>query len=61
MGRRRWLVAAAGLWLESALGSVYAWSLFQAPMRQRCGLGTESPEAWVFSLCICFVGLGRAR
>jgi MFS family permease len=60
MGKRRWLVAAAGLWLQSALGSVYAWSLFQPPMRQHYGFGAESPVAWVLSSCICFLGLGLA-
>jgi hypothetical protein len=33
----RWTIAIAGVFLQIALGAVYAWSVFRVPLsRQRC-------------------------
>jgi len=56
----RWLVAVMGTVLQIGLGTVYAWSFFQKPMKAHFGLGTDAPIAWVFSLSIFFLGVSAA-
>lgn len=49
-----------GTLLQVGLGTVYAWSFFQNPMKAHFGLNTDSAIAWIFSLAICFLGIGAA-
>jgi len=58
----RWLIAAAGVWVQMFLGTVYAWSYFQQPLvDQYKEFGwTQAKVAWAFSLAICFLGLAAA-
>ncbi len=56
----RWLVAIMGTLLQVGLGTVYAWSFFQNPMKGHFGLQTDSPVAWIFCLAICSLGLAAA-
>ncbi len=55
----RWVVAAAGLCLQMALGTVYAWSYFQKPVMDAYGWKNVD-VMWIFSLAICFLGLAAA-
>ncbi len=58
----RWLIAAAGVWVQLFLGTVYAWSYFQQPLvdqYQEFGW-TQEKVAGAFSLAICFLGLAAA-
>jgi MFS transporter, OFA family, oxalate/formate antiporter len=55
----RWVIVAAGAWLQLVLGTVYAWSFFQKPLADTYGW-SNSQVAWVFSLAICFLGLAAA-
>ena len=56
----RWLVAVMGTVLQIGLGTVYAWSFFQKPMKAHFAAGTDAPIAWVFSLSIFFLGFSAA-
>lgn len=57
---QRWFIAVMGTVLQVGLGTVYAWSFFQNPMKAHFGLSGDSAIAWIFSLAICFLGLGAA-
>lgn len=37
MKTNRWSTAVAGVFLQMALGAVYAWSVFRAPLRKQFG------------------------
>ncbi|MDD5090045.1 MAG: OFA family MFS transporter [Candidatus Wallbacteria bacterium] len=55
----RWLIAIMGTFLQLCLGTVYAWSYFQNPLKDAYHW-TNSQTAWAFSLAICFLGLAAA-
>ena len=40
--RPRWLVIVGAVLIQSCLGAVYAWSLFNAPLMEKFGWGRES-------------------
>jgi OFA family oxalate/formate antiporter-like MFS transporter len=60
--RKRWLIAAMGTVLMLCLGTVYAWSYFQALLVAKdSGFGwTNSQAAWIFALAIFFLGVSAA-
>ena len=60
--RNRWLIAAMGTLLQLCLGTVYAWSYFQALLVAKdSGFGwTNSQAAWIFALAIFFLGVSAA-
>jgi OFA family oxalate/formate antiporter-like MFS transporter len=54
--KNRWSIAVAGTVLQTALGTVYAWSYFQKPVMEFCGWKNVE-VMWIFSLaiwCGCF-------
>ena len=55
----RWWIATMGALLHMCLGSVYAWSYFQARLVESCGW-SHAQVAWTFSLAIGFLGLAAA-
>lgn len=55
----RWLIALAGTALQVCLGTAYAWSYFQNPLRDAFGW-SNSLTAWAFCLTICALGLAAA-
>ncbi|PRX47289.1 MFS transporter [Prauserella shujinwangii] len=58
-GWSRWLVPPAALSIHLAIGQVYAWSVFKAPLEESLGLsGTQS--ALPFQLGIVMLGLSAA-
>ncbi len=60
--RNRWLIAAMGTVLMLCLGTVYAWSYFQALLVAKdSGFGwTNSQAAWIFARAIFFLGVSAA-
>jgi MFS transporter, OFA family, oxalate/formate antiporter len=60
----RWLIAAMGAVLMVCLGTVYAWSYFQALLvgdEFRSIFGwSNSQVAWIFSFAIFFLGVTAA-
>jgi OFA family oxalate/formate antiporter-like MFS transporter len=60
--KNRWLIAAMGTVLMLCLGTVYAWSYFQALLVAKdSGFGwTNSQAAWIFALAIFFLGVSAA-
>jgi len=60
--RNRWLIAAMGTLLQLCLGTVYAWSFFQAMLVAKdSGFGwSNSQVAWIFALAIFFLGVSAA-
>lgn len=55
----RWMIAAAGTALQLCLGTIYAWSYFQAPLVEAYGW-SHTQVAGVFSVAICCLGLAAA-
>jgi len=55
----RWLIAIMGTALQLVLGTVYAWSYFQKPVMTTFGWSNVQ-AMWIFSLAICFLGIGAA-
>ena len=51
----RWLIAAAGVVMQIALGAVYAWSVFRIPLTTTYGL-TISQVTLTFELAILVLG-----
>ena len=52
---RRWGIAAAGIFLQMALGAVYAWSVFKAPLMKQ--FHWSGPAVTLtFTICIMIVG-----
>src|ERR1700684_2749343 len=52
----RWVIAAAGVFLQIALGAVYAWSVFRIPLARQ--FGWSIPEVTLtFTICIFTVGI----
>src|SRR2546430_16020430 len=52
----RWLIAVAGIVMQIALGSVYAWSVFRIPLTQAYGW-TISEVTLTFELAILTLGI----
>src|ERR1700682_5317670 len=51
----RWAIAAAGVFLQIALGAVYAWSVFRAPLARQ--FGWSIPEVTLtFTISIFVLG-----
>jgi OFA family oxalate/formate antiporter-like MFS transporter len=52
----RWVIAAAGFFLQIALGAVYAWSVFRIPLVRQ--FGWSIPEVTLtFTICIFVLGV----
>jgi OFA family oxalate/formate antiporter-like MFS transporter len=49
-----------GTVLQLGLGTVYAWSFFQKPMKAHFALSVDAPVAWIFCLSIFALGLAAA-
>jgi len=47
----RWLAVVGGISMNLALGSLYAWSVFVAPLEQEFGW-TRTETSWVFTIAI---------
>ena len=56
---RRWIVLLAATALQLCLGTVYAWSYFQQPLKDGYGW-SNTQVTWTFSLAICCLGLAAA-
>jgi OFA family oxalate/formate antiporter-like MFS transporter len=54
-GSNRWLIAAAGIVMQVALGAVYAWSVFRIPLTKSYGW-TVSQVTLAFELAILMLG-----
>jgi OFA family oxalate/formate antiporter-like MFS transporter len=55
-GMNRWAIAAAGLFLQIALGAVYAWSVFRIPLARQ--FGWSIPEVTLtFTISIFVLGV----
>ncbi len=52
----RWLIAAAGVVMQLALGAVYAWSIFRIPLTKSYGW-TVSQVTLAFELAILMLGV----
>jgi OFA family oxalate/formate antiporter-like MFS transporter len=55
----RWLIAAAAVGIHVSIGSVYAYSVWKAPLQKSLGW-TNSQVSLAFSLAILFLGLSAA-
>lgn len=51
----RWTIAIAGIFLQIALGAVYAWSVFRVPLSKQFGWSI-SQVTFTFTICIFIVG-----
>ena len=52
----RWVIAAAGIFLQIALGAVYAWSVFRIPLAKQ--FGWSIPDITLtFTICIFVLGV----
>src|ERR1700726_3510103 len=52
----RWVIATAGIFLQIALGAVYAWSVFRIPLSRQ--FGWSIPEVtFKFTICIFVLGV----
>ena len=57
----RWWIAVAGVFLQMALGSAYAWSVFRIPLSKEFGWGISEVTStflisWFFLGCAAFAG-----
>jgi OFA family oxalate/formate antiporter-like MFS transporter len=52
----RWLIAAAGVVMQVALGAVYAWSVFRKPLSEEYDASVSSVNI-AFTLTIVFLGV----
>jgi len=52
----RWVIAAAGVFLQVALGAVYAWSVFRIPLAKQSGW-TIPEVTLTFTICIFVLGI----
>src|ERR1700752_2722311 len=53
--RNRWTIAIAGVFLQIALGAVYAWSVFRVPLSKQFGWST-SQVTLTFTISIFVLG-----
>jgi OFA family oxalate/formate antiporter-like MFS transporter len=52
----RWAIAIAGIFLQIALGAVYAWSVFRTPLARQ--FGWSIPQVTLtFTICIFVLGI----
>lgn len=58
-GYNRWLVPPAALALHLAIGQVYAFSVFKAPLQEHFD-ASHTAIGWIFSLAIAVLGLTAA-
>jgi OFA family oxalate/formate antiporter-like MFS transporter len=49
----RWLPVVGGVFMNLALGSLYAWSVFVLPLEKEFGW-TRAQTSWVFTIAIVF-------
>lgn len=63
----RWKVPPASIAIHMCIGSVYAWSIFNAPLTKQFGVVAASSGdwslqsvVWIFSVAIVFLGLSAA-
>ena len=54
--QNRWVIAAAGVVMQVALGAVYAWSVFRIPLTRAFGW-TISEVTLTFTIAIFVLGL----
>ena len=54
--KNRWLIAAAAVGIHISIGSVYSWSVFTNPLREKHDWGL-SEISLTFSIAILFLGL----
>jgi MFS family permease len=66
-GFNRWLVPPASIAIHLCIGSVYAWSVFNAPLSKEIGVVGQAAGdwqfehiVWIFSIAIVFLGLAAA-
>src|ERR1700687_2336285 len=52
----RWVIATAGVFLQVALGAVYAWSVFRAPLAKQFGWSI-SEVTLTFTISIFVLGI----
>src|SRR5215213_6361650 len=52
----RWLIAAAGVLMQVALGAVYAWSVFRKPLSEEYDASVSTVNV-AFTLTIVFLGI----
>ncbi|MFD1357811.1 OFA family MFS transporter [Fictibacillus halophilus] len=57
--KNRWLIAAAAVGIHISIGSVYSWSVFTNPLREKHNWGL-SEISLTFSIAILFLGLSAA-
>jgi MFS transporter, OFA family, oxalate/formate antiporter len=57
--KNRWLIALSAVGIHISIGSVYAWSNFTAPLKEKFGW-SDSEVALTFSIAILFLGLSAA-
>ena len=54
----RWIIVIAAIFMQLALGAVYAWSVFVAPLRERNPEWNVTDVTLTFTLAIFFLGIG---
>ncbi|HTL16792.1 MAG TPA: OFA family MFS transporter [Patescibacteria group bacterium] len=54
----RWSIAAAGVVMQLALGAIYAWSLFVAPLSKAHPTWTRTDITLTFSIALVALGFG---
>src|SRR5437879_1569874 len=66
-GYNRWLVPPASIAIHLCIGSVYAWSNFNAPLTKVRGVVASAPEdwslsqvVWIFTVAIVTLGVAAA-
>ena len=66
-GFNRWLVPPASVAIHLCIGSVYAWSIYNAPLIRAYGVVTPAADdwllsdvIWIFTVAIIFLGLSAA-
>src|SRR6478609_1427904 len=57
--KNRWAIAAAAVGVHISIGSIYAYSLFKAPLHNALGWDPVD-TAWAFSIAIACLGLAAA-
>jgi OFA family oxalate/formate antiporter-like MFS transporter len=54
----RWIIAAAGVVMQLALGAIYAWSLFVSPLSKAHPTWTRTDITLTFSIALVALGFG---
>ncbi len=60
--KNRWLIALAAVGIQISIGSIYAWSMLNAPLLEHFGLGSHhlTKITWTFTLSVFFYGFSSA-